>query len=348
MALPSTGYDLATISNPSSALTDFTLIVDLSRMSSSWWADVNTSDGTRGRAAKSDGTELACDWIDFDNSGETGLLRVKWSGTLASSGTQQLRIYPPNTRNDAVAADGTYGADNAYDSYWELYFPSGGGSDRTSNGRDGTANGGVSVGGAIGQIGKATNFDGIDDNVVASYTPAASTNHTWLIWTNADTVRQQWMLCNNVDTGALWGFGSYDANGVLRAYSGGAGTRWIGNNGDCTANWEQFAVIYNSSSGISSVIKNASALSSTLNNSTTPITDATEFRVAGRLGWNYFDGLLNEAQVHSTARSADWISHEYDQTSDNATFWGSWSWQSSGGSSSVPAIINHLRNQGVI
>jgi hypothetical protein len=320
-------------------------------MSSSWWADVNTSDGTRGRAAKSDGTELACDWIDFDNSAETGLLRVKWSGTLASSGTQQIRIYPPNTRNSAVASDGTYGSDNAYDDYWELYFPSGGGSDRTSNGRDGTPHGGVSVGGATGQIGKATNFDGTGDNVVASYTPPASTNHTWLIWANADTVRQQWMLCNSEESTdfGLWAFGCYDSNGVFRAYSGGVATRWIGNNGDCTSDWEQFAVIYNSSSGISSVIKNASALSSSSNNSTTPITDATDVCVAGRLGtfWSYFDGLLNEVQIHSTARSADWISHEYDQTSDNATFWGSWAWQS-GGATILPQIVHHMKQQGIM
>lgn len=133
-------HDLATIDNPSAALTDFTLIVDLSGMSADWWTANDSSDGTKGRAFKADGTtELACDWIDFDNTGETGLLRVKWSGTFASSGTQQLWIEPPLAANDSVAANGTYGSDNAYVATDEGHYPIVGDSgspvtDRTSNG----------------------------------------------------------------------------------------------------------------------------------------------------------------------------------------------------------------------
>src|SRR6056297_1214654 len=131
-------HALATVTNPTSALTDFTLIVDLSTMPASWWSAVSTSDGTRGRVYKGDGTtRLACDWIDFDDTAETGLLRVLWSGTLASTGTQELWIEPPVSGNDAVAADNTYGSDNAYDDDWEGYWPDGGGSDRTENNNDG-------------------------------------------------------------------------------------------------------------------------------------------------------------------------------------------------------------------
>jgi len=166
MALPSTTYDTATLVNPTSSLTDFTLIVDLSRMSAAWWAAVDTSDGTKGRAAKDLGpTELACDWIDFDDSAETGLLRVKWSGTLSDTGTQTLRIYPPVAANASVAASDTYGSDNAYDSDWAAYWPLHDEVDRTANGYDLTAQGGVTVGGATGKLGAATDFDGSDDNL---------------------------------------------------------------------------------------------------------------------------------------------------------------------------------------
>jgi len=41
---------------------------------------------------------------------------------------------------------------------------------------------------------------------------------------------------------------------------------------------------------------------------------------------NHFDGSISQAQVHTIDRSADWISDEYDQTNDNATFWGTWTW----------------------
>lgn len=86
--IPASNYATATITNPSSSLTDFSLMVDLSRMPANWWSAVNTSDGTKGRAAKNDGTELATDWINFNNIAHTGWLRVKWAGTLANSGSQ--------------------------------------------------------------------------------------------------------------------------------------------------------------------------------------------------------------------------------------------------------------------
>ena len=103
MALPATGYGTATISNPDGALTDFTLMIDLSRMHASWWAAVDTADGTKGRAAKSDDTELATDWIDFNDSLETGWLRVKYTGTLSASGTQTIKIFPPVAANSSTA-----------------------------------------------------------------------------------------------------------------------------------------------------------------------------------------------------------------------------------------------------
>ena len=141
MAVPTTGYASATIQNPDSALTDFTLIIDLAEIISDeadFGTAFNTDDQGRGRAYKSDGTtELACDWIDLDNSNSTGLLRVKFSGSLASTGTQTIRIYPPNTGNSQYAADDTYGSDNAYDDSWESYLPTQSDFlDRTSNGND--------------------------------------------------------------------------------------------------------------------------------------------------------------------------------------------------------------------
>ena len=123
MALPSTTYDTATVLNPSGALTDFTLMVDLSRMSSAWWSFAESTNARRGRAAKDDGTELACDWIDYDHTGQTGWLRVKWSGTLATTGTQILRVYPPVAANSVQLSNAAFGSDNAYDADWRWYTP---------------------------------------------------------------------------------------------------------------------------------------------------------------------------------------------------------------------------------
>lgn len=350
MSLPAgTNYDLATITNPSNALTNFTLIVDLANCSASFKAAWNTNSNGYGRAAKADGTELACDWIDINYSAGTGLVRVKWSGTLANSGTQQIRLYPPNTDNAQYAHNDTYGSDNAYDSYWQAYFPNGGGNDRTVNARNGTAQGGVSVGGATGKIGKATNFDGSNDYVSASYTPAANTNYTMFIWAKADQVRQQWMFGANILSSG-WGFGCYDANGVFRSYSGDGASRAIGNNNDCTTNWQHWVSRYAYSSGIDLVYCNGANLTLASNNSTTPITSATEIWIAGMVDgyWTYFDGLLQEVQIHSTSRSTDWIAEEYAQTNNNSSFWGTWAWQGGGGSYTLAIDSGSLSLSGIV
>lgn len=45
----------------------------------------------------------------------------------------------------------------------------------------------------------------------------------------------------------------------------------------------------------------------------------------GELPAEYFDGQLREVRTRSTEVSANWITTEYNNQSDEATFWGSWS-----------------------
>ena len=342
MALPATTYDTATLVNPGSSLTDFTLIVDLSRMSAAWWAAVNTSDGTKGRAAKDSGpTELACDWIDFDDSAETGLLRVKWSGTLASSGTQTLRIYPPQAANASVAASDTYGSDNAYDSDWAAYWPLHDLNDRTSNGYDLTANGGVTVGGATGIIGAATNFDGTDDDLTRTNLPVAL-NQSFSLWheewnagspfANTDTTN---VTCVGLRTPSI---GRWDVTweidnvGYPRYKTGGA-----------TGNAHIFATA--SSGGTTTLYVNgqsestaASGFGQSGNNGELSI---------GSTGNGFWQGWINEVQYHDVERSAAWIEHEYEQTSDQATFWGTWTNVPVAAGISIPVVMHHRRMMGV-
>jgi hypothetical protein len=297
-------------------------------MPSSWWAEVDTTDGTKGRAAKDDETELATDWIDFDDTAETGWLRVKWSGTLASSGTPVLRIYPPVAANSSYAASDTYGSDNAYDPNWEGYWPDGGETDRTSNGNDGTANGGVTIGGATGKVGDATDFDGSNDYISCADSASLSVTGsiTLFCWLNIDSapssfyslIRKrrvtsdsyQFLLNSSsqpqlfIDTGSP----------VNQTGSALSTSTWE----HCVGSWDSSNIrVYNNGSLSGGPTAQTGSMSDT--------TDTLNIGGTDDQSWTV-DGRMDDVQLHSTARSADWISHEYDQSNDNATFWGTWTW----------------------
>jgi hypothetical protein len=351
MALPSSTYDTATLVNPGSSLTDFTLIVDLSRMSAAWWSAVDTTDGTKGRAAKDSGpTELACDWIDFDDSAETGLLRVKWSGTLASSGTQTLRIYPPQSGNASVAASDTYGSDNAYDSDWAAYWPLHDANDRTSNGYDLTASGGVTVGGATGKLGAATDFDGSDDRL--DYTagaPVDSDDSLFIAWANPDATNQRALIYQD-DTGTNGTIYRrlMHSSFMLGNVNDGAGsstTTWNFNVGVSASTWYMAAYQMNTSTSRYVFANDNQGGHDT---TSVTVTGTDRIGIGGAIwGGSYFDGQMQHVQVHASARSADWIEYEYDQTNDQATFWGTWTNTPVAGGISIPVVMHHRRMMGV-
>lgn len=343
MALPGgTNYDLATVTNPNSALTDFTLIVDLSTMSSNWWSLVDTADGTKGRAAiHASGTEVACDWIDFDNVGQTGFLRVIWSGTLSSSGTQQLRVYPPLAANSSYAATDTYGSYNAYDAnflaYWPLYEdPSGGApqfTNRIQNAFHLTSAGSMASGDQVGgQVAGGIDFDGADDILSVALTGISDYPFMIMSWINPLAIGERsWIYIGN---------GSYYY--IARAYN--------------TAT----SMICETSSGFNAVVGTAhnstdchiAAIWSAENDrklytnggnvhtdtATITVAAPNEIGVGAGVG-NYFAGQVGGTQLVTTERSADWIAEEYSQTYDNATFWGSWAWQGGAGGTTPKGVL---------
>jgi len=343
MPTPSTGYDLATVSNPDSALTDFTLVVDLSTMSEDWWDEVDTSDGTKGRAYAVDGddeneSELACDWVGFDNTGETGLLHVKWAGSLASSGTQKLRVYPPVSGNDSVAHDGTYGQDNAYDANWGFNSPDM--DDDRVAGATATGTGSVSIGGGTGPIWKATAFDGTDDGI--GYGTDGNIEGT------GDYTVSMWVKGNGSQTSSIaeqrngdyrgtwqWKVDSLEPRWGCYAGHGGQSSAWDptvsplwGATTSVVDNAWHHVVVVNASGTLTGFFDSVEKTSDT-DTTGTDLNENVSF-CAGydqRQSDDHFTGSLAQFQIHNAARVADWIEHDYAQTNDNATFWGTWTWQ---------------------
>ncbi len=325
MAIPSTAYDIATITNPSSALTDFTLIVDLSRMSTAWWTAVNTSDGTRGRAAKNDGTtELAADWIDFNSTAETGFLRVKWTGTLASTGTQIIRIYPPNTANTAYGASEPYGQYNAYPATDKGIYPVTGDSgttltDRTSNGEDGTLNAGVSF--LNDQLDFTTSSATVD--VMSGKLLDGAANFTLSFELNFDNLTGDNMFCVFDVFGfnepvVLWASG-VDLLAIITTTGGTTGIYRpaiaFTNNVDC-----RIDIVYDGSN--INMYKDGAYVENTPLTGTLVTTGSANYKLGRTTG--SIDGQMWDVKFKTTADSAAFVALDYAQTNDNATFWGTW------------------------
>ena len=325
MPLPSTGYATAAATNPASALTDFTLVVDLADMPAEWWAAVDTSDGTKGRAAKDDGTELPADWIDFDDVNETGWLRVKWSGTLASSGTQTVRIYPPVAANSSYAAGDTYGQDNAYDASWEGYWPLHDGNDRTANGNDLTAGGGVTFGNAAGKVGDATDFElGSSQYATAGTTGLSASAGTVLGWHRPETVApDSYFIFGHFNSGNR----IYVHVTNLQTYVGVGDDFIVGGAGSVVSagNWYHSGLTWNGGTWARFFGGAQAETGSYTNLSSIGATLAVGALWNGSAS-NHYDGVLDDVQMHSVARATAWIDAEHDQTNDNAGFWGAWAW----------------------
>jgi len=166
-----TEYDTITIdhTNIGDDLTDFPVYVDLADLSADFWSTTPTGSTTVGtdiRVTTDDGTpsELPRELVAASSTAETGELHFK-ADSISSTTATTFRIYYNGTTTGAYAASDTYGAQNVWNSNYELVYHSGGGSDSTSNGRHGTASGGVTVGGVAGQLGDATDFDGVNDYI---------------------------------------------------------------------------------------------------------------------------------------------------------------------------------------
>ncbi len=316
-------HDLATIDNPSGALTDFTLIVDLSNMSASWWSANDSADGTKGRVFKADGTtELASDWIDFDNGAETGLLRVKWSGTLASSGTQNLWIEPPLAANASYAAGDTYGSDNAYDASTWGYWPLHDANDRTSNGRNLTGEGSLSFGGGTGLIGAATDFNGSSQRGVTAVTFDFDRDQNYsvnaLVKHDTETADQGIFGQKDGATFQLWRdeFTSPDRYALYRASGGGiaygstaADTNWTVVGGALVDDDSTILYVDGSSDGTGG-----------------SLTAAADELSIGEAAGKWMDGLIQHAMLSTIVRVPAWFAQENSQLIDNANFYTTWTW----------------------
>ena len=309
MSLPSgAGYVTTTPDNPGAALTDFTFLVDLSTLPQSWWDDVNTTNGTYGRACKDDGTtELPCDWIDFNSTAQTGLLAIKYSGTKSATLSEPVRIFAPNTRNTAYAAGDTYGQYNAYSPNISFYSPNGADNDRTVNQNTVSYTGTPTEDAEIGRLGKATHYQtGAYGSVSGISTPSS-----------------HYMCAIGKTTGTPYLFGDFGRISLIRPYNGtyryyhNLGSKPDGTYTEGVYNIFQARVNSDGTAGRIGV-----------NGSYTDFT-GTE----GNVGAIYDIGRDSDVYAQHVIKlnvdpGNDYIAYDYAQLSDNSSFWSTPTWVS--------------------
>ena len=353
MALPTTSYDTATFDAVpnSGSESGFSLIVDLSKMSTEWWADVDTSDGTKGRAAKdSDETEYATDWIDFDDTAETGWMRFQVTASVSSGFA--IRVYPPNTANSSNADSATYGSDNAYDANWEAYYPLDGGSiaDRTSNDNDLTATNSPTD--VTGQVGGGRSYNGTtqkDETTTA--TGLSSNSLTVMAWAKAPSSNSEayFEISDGTSSNRIL---IYRGSAVGHVYVFFPSSNVVNDTGTVmsTSAWHHMAFTFNTTSN-----NHNSYYDGVQDNySTTNVSDISGLDTISladdQSGGFIGNPSLDDVQYHGTIRSEDWMLHEYNQTNDNPAFWniGAGTWTNSGpaGGTFTPYYYTNLLASG--
>jgi len=332
LAQPATGYDYATPAGTTS-VTGFSYIVDLANLSASWWSEAENVDGTRGRVYDDNGsTRYAADWIDYDHTGNTGLVRFQVPGAGA---VPDVRIYPPVAANATVVASDTYGSNNAYDASWVAYWPNGGGDDRTANQHNATGVNNPTFGGVAGNIGLGTNYDGINQHATvpdhASFDIDTGTILVWVTYT-ANVSWQAILDHYNFTTGGyVMARRGVSDDMSIRYRDGSANIESRG--GTLGASFAQYVSTFSPTN--SELWENGVSVDSDIGTLSAGGASSDSLYIAngsvGSVYTDYWKGIINELALHNVIRPNDWIAVEYSQTSDNATFWGAWTYVAAAG-----------------
>ena len=307
-----------------SELQDFPVYIDLSTLSSGFWNTVQNGGGDIRITTKDGTTEVPREIVSADTTTDTGELHFK-SPFLSDTQDSTFYIYYGNSTASDYATSATYGAENVWDDDFVLVSHDGGGTDSTSNNNDGTGYGGVSIGTATGQVGGATEFDGGGDYIDTVDDPLDITGNEMNIgfWMKVDTDDAQG-ITSNENTGTSFGYRVFLWTGrdIIFDIGNGSGYGRVRCD-ECFAldEWIYVTALYD---GLDlTLYTNGSELLT--GDSWTDNITATDY--ATRIGGiaNYsgrnLDGNLDEFRISSTARTADWISAEYENQNSPNTFY---------------------------
>jgi len=320
-----------------SDLTDFPVLVKLT--SSNFDFSKARSDGYDIRFTASDGTTLLkYERERHDATEQKAEYWVKIPSVSSSSNTEFYIYYGNSSATDG--ADATNVWDSNFQGVWHLANNE----DSTPNDNDGTAYGGVSIGGVEGKIGKATEFDAVDD-----YLDCGNGLHTGndgedftveAIWKRSGTDDGKGAVVATGGTGWQHGylmearnFSSVGRYGFLVEINdlSGEGQRLGPDASSINAydnNWHYTVITINRTTEEGKAYWDGELKKTdTITQGSDLYNDGTPTRI-GRLGQysegpHYMDGWIDEVRISNIARSAAWIKASYYSGDDNLLTYGS-------------------------
>ncbi len=265
------------------------------------------------RFEDSAGTELAYELTRWDNSAESAWVWVLLDTLMGADDSQYVTMYWGNgSATSNSSGENTFSTSDGYQGVWHFDNSL---LDATSNSNDGSDNGTTNT--TTSMIGDARDFDGSSDVQVADHSSLDNSNKmTWSVWVRPTALGgAQGILgkrissADNVDYAYTMFFYTGDdvfldietANDRLQTVTSFA------NN-----NWYHVMAVFDGTlaAGSRSKIYRNGVLDVTATETSTGIGNKACDLVFGKLNVAYatsFSGIIDEARIENTARSADWV-----------------------------------------
>jgi hypothetical protein len=312
------------------SLTDFPVLINLTRAGTSFWSHVNSSYNDL-RFTDSDGVTSLYFEVEYWNyAGNEGLVWVKIPQIDASSTTDFIYLYYGNPNPPANAYhDPTKVWDSNYVLVLHLSEASGTRYDSTANNNDATPYGGLAKA-VSGKIDGADNFDNTDDYLEIPDSNSLDYGDvvTLEAWFNPNLVGAN-SFYGGIDkgTGTIYMLGNNNLTsgqqyGAIRLGLSGTGTDVCSNTALSAGSWSYAVGTKNGADAriyINGVLDNQRTTTAY-----TGTNNANSLRIGKRpTQTEYLNSVADEIRISKIARSAGWIKAQYLSMSDSYVTFGS-------------------------
>ena len=315
----------------SADLTDFPVYVDLSDLGTDFFSNVKT-DGSDIRVTKDDGTtEVPREVVAIDTGSSTGELHFKADGTLSSSTDTIFYIYYGNASATEPAVTATYGRNNVWVDYDNVYhlneeptsataiIDSTGNYDSTVIDGTMTASDLVTV-----QVGNGLDFDGSNDRIRAGSSNILN-NITCQAWARYDGGSQGLFFAQDGQgtNNRKWYMQATSSAFYVNVFESSSPLVRKNYNVATSANTLQMYHFTYTVDTLKLYINGSlTTPTKTFDPTLTSLENTTiDTSIGTNLASNWWDGVIDEARISSVVRSDDWISTEYNNQNSASTFY---------------------------